>query len=257
MTVYRATIDNDMYKKEDWMNKYFIQRSSEQNAGFSFAEQEDKVTVTISKYFGCLNQSWGYDCTYEYAIYPCGHIEVRLDAREVQRGKLEPEFLPRLGIKMRGNKKLQNTIWEGMGPGENYPDSRQACRMGVYKSSVDAMGVDYVYPQENGHREDVRWFGVGDGKKTLLCTMRSPLGLNLSNYTDEALEKASHTFELEQAEDVIIHLDYRQSGLGSNSCGEEQLETYKVSREDFAMAFRLQVVENGREQEEAVRRYQD
>ena len=129
--------------------------------------------------------------------------------------------------------------------------------MGVYKSSVDAMGVDYVYPQENGHREDVRWFGVGDGKKTLLCTMRSPLGLNLSNYTDEALEKASHTFELEQAEDVIIHLDYRQSGLGSNSCGEEQLETYKVSREDFAMAFRLQVVENGREQEEAVRRYQD
>ncbi len=257
MTVYRATIDNDMYKKEDWMNKYFIQRSSEQNAGFSFAEQEDKVTVTISKYFGCLNQSWGYDCTYEYAIYPCGHIEVRLDAREVQRGKLEPEFLPRLGIKMRGNKKLQNTIWEGMGPGENYPDSRQACRMGVYKSSVDAMGVDYVYPQENGHREDVRWFGVGDGKRTLLCTMRNPLGLNLSNYTDEALEKASHTFELEQAEDIIIHLDYRQSGLGSNSCGEEQLETYKVRREDFAMAFRLQVVENGREQEEAVRRYQD
>ena len=62
---------------------------------------------------------------------------------------------------------------------------------------------------------------------------------------------------LEQAEDIIIHLDYRQSGLGSNSCGEEQLETYKVRREDFAMAFRLQVVENGREQEEAVRRYQD
>ena len=53
---------------------------------------------------------------------------------------------------------------------------------------VDAMGVDYVYPQENGHREDVRWFGVGDGKRTLLCTMRNPLGLNLSNYTDEALE---------------------------------------------------------------------
>ncbi len=257
MTVYRATIDNDMYKKEDWMNKYFIQKSSEQTAGFSYEEQEDKVTVTICKYFGCLNQSWGYDCTYEYTVYPCGQIEIRLNAKEVQRGKLEPEFLPRLGVKMRGNKKLQNTIWEGMGPGENYPDSRQACRMGVYRSTVEGMGVNYVYPQENGHREDVRWFGMGDGKKTLLCTMESPLGLNLSNYTDESIEKAAHAFELEPADDIIIHLDYRQSGLGSNSCGEEQLEKYKVRREDFAMAFRLQTVEDGREQKEAALKYQD
>ena len=119
------------------------------------------------------------------------------------------------------------------------------------------MGVNYVYPQENGHREDVRWFGMGDGKKTLLCTMESPLGLNLSNYTDESIEKAAHAFELEPADDIIIHLDYRQSGLGSNSCGEEQLEKYKVRREDFAMAFRLQTVEDGREQKEAALKYQD
>ncbi|MEZ3485267.1 MAG: DUF4981 domain-containing protein [Lachnospiraceae bacterium] len=257
MTVYRATIDNDMYKKEDWMNKYFIQKSSEQNAGFSCEEQADRVVVSICKYFGCLNQSWGFDCTYEYVIYPCGQLEVRLDAREVQRGKLEPEFLPRLGIKMRGSKRLQKTVWEGLGPGENYPDSRKACRMGVYRSNVDAMGTDYVYPQENGHREKVCWFVIGDGRKSLLCTMERPLGLNLSNYTDESIEKAAHTFELEAAEDVIIHLDYKHSGLGSNSCGEEQLEKYKVKREDFAMAFRLQVVEDGREQEEAALKYQD
>lgn len=257
MTVYRATIDNDMYKKEDWMNKYFIQKSSEQNASFSYEEKEGKVIVTVCKYFGCLNQSWGYDCIYEYTIYPCGQVEIHLDAKGVQRGKLEPEFLPRLGIKMRGNKKLQNTIWEGMGPGENYPDSRQACQIGIYRSNVDAMGVNYVYPQENGHREETRWFGIGDGRRTLLCTMESPLGLNLSNYTDESIEEAAHAFELEQAEDIIIHLDYRQSGLGSNSCGEEQLEKYKVKREDFIMAFRLQIVENGCEQENAAFKYQD
>lgn len=129
--------------------------------------------------------------------------------------------------------------------------------MGVYRSNVDAMGTDYVYPQENGHREKVCWFVIGDGRKSLLCTMERPLGLNLSNYTDESIEKAAHTFELEAAEDVIIHLDYKHSGLGSNSCGEEQLEKYKVKREDFAMAFRLQVVEDGREQEEAALKYQD
>lgn len=255
MTVYRATIDNDMYKKEDWMNKYFIQKSSEQNAGFSYQELEGKAVVTIQKYFGCLNQSWGYECTYEYSIYPCGHLEVHLDAKEVQKGKLEPEFLPRLGIKMQGNQMLQQTIWEGMGPGENYPDSKRACAMGIYQNTVEGMGTNYVYPQENGHREQVRWFGIGDGTNTLLCTMESPLGLNLSNYTDEMVEQAAHPFELQPAGDVIIHLDYRQSGLGSNSCGEEQLPEFKVKREDFVMAFRLQVVEHGNEQKEASYKY--
>ena len=57
--------------------------------------------------------------------------------------------------------------------------------------------------------------------------MEEKLGLNLANYTDESLEKAQHPFEIEKADDVIIHLDYRQSGLGSNSCGEEQLEENK------------------------------
>ncbi len=255
LTVYRATIDNDMYKKEDWMNKYFIQKSSEQNAGFSWKEEKGTVTVAIRKDFGCLNQSWGYTCHYEYRIYPCGHLEVHLDAKQFQHGKLEPEFLPRLGVKMRGNQRLQQTVWEGMGPGENYPDSRRACAMGIYRNTVKGMGTDYVYPQENGHREHVLWFGIGNGAKTLLCTMERPLGLNLSNYTDEAIEQASHPFELEPAEDVIIHLDYKHSGLGSNSCGEEQLEAFKVKREDFTMAFRLQIVEQGQEQKEAYKKY--
>ena len=255
MTVYRPTIDNDMYKKEDWMNKYFIQKSSEQNAGFSWREENGTAIVTIRKDFGCLNQSWGYTCTYEYRIYPCGHLEVNLDARQFQRGKLEPEFLPRLGVKMRGNKTLQQTIWEGMGPGENYPDSRRACTMGIYRNTVEGMGTNYVYPQENGHREHVLWFGIGNGAKTLLCTMESPLGLNLSNYTDETIEQAAHPFELKPAEDIIIHLDYKHSGLGSNSCGEEQLEMFKVKREDFTLGFRLQIVEQGQEQEEAGKKY--
>ena len=39
MSVYRATIDNDMYKKEDWMNKYFIQKPCEQTEYFRYHEK--------------------------------------------------------------------------------------------------------------------------------------------------------------------------------------------------------------------------
>ena len=257
MTVYRPTIDNDMYKKDDWMNKYFIQKSSEQLEWFSYELSDEKAVVTMQKYFGCLNQSWGYVATYEYTVYPCGQVKVHLDAKTVQNGKLEPAFLPRLGVVLRADKSLQNTMWHGRGAGENYEDTLTACPIGVYRSTVDDMGTNYVFPQENGHREAGRWFSVGDGKNSMLCTMEAPYGINLSNYTDEMIEKAQHPWQLEKSGDVTIHIDYRQSGVGSNSCGEEQLEEYKVKRQDFVMAFTLLAVQAGEEINAACKKYHD
>ena len=57
MNLYRATIDNDMYKKDDWMNKYFIQKGSEQTESFSWEKKGGAAVITMEKYFGCLNQS--------------------------------------------------------------------------------------------------------------------------------------------------------------------------------------------------------
>ena len=257
MNVYRATIDNDMYKKEDWMNKYFIQKPVEETEYVSCLKEDDKVIVQIGTFFSCYNQSWGFECDYTYTVYSCGQMKVEIQGKAVQRGKLEPAFLPRIGVIMKGNKNFQKAMWYGMGPGESYVDSKAASIMGIYENTVDGMMTDYVFPQENGHREQVKWFRIGDGKDGLLCKMEEKLGLNLANYTDESLEKAQHPFEIEKADDVIIHLDYRQSGLGSNSCGEEQLEENKVKLQDFAMAFTVQAAECGTEIRKARKQYID
>ncbi len=255
MNVYRATIDNDMYKKDDWMNKYFIQKPVEETEYVDFEDAEDRVIVKIGTFFSCYNQSWGFECDYVYEIYPCGQMKVEIQGKAVQRGKLEPPFLPRIGIVMKGNKNLQNTMWYGMGPGESYIDSNAASVMGIYESTVDEMMTNYVFPQENGHRENVKWFCIGDGENGMLCRMENKLGLNIANYTDESLEKAQHPFEIEKSNDVIIHLDYRHSGLGSNSCGEEQLEENKVKLQDFSMAFTISTVKSGTEINEARKQY--
>ena len=257
MNVYRATIDNDMYKKEDWMNKYFIQKPVEETEYVSCLKEDDKVIVQIGTFFSCYNQSWGFECDYTYTVYSCGQMKVEIQGKAVQRGKLEPAFLPRIGVIMKGNKNFQKAMWYGMGPGESYVDSKAASIMGIYENTVDGMMTDYVFPQENGHHEQVKWFRIGDGKDGLLCKMEEKLGLNLANYTDESLEKAQHPFEIEKADDVIIHLDYRQSGLGSNSCGEEQLEENKVKLQDFAMAFTVQAAECGTEIRKARKQYID
>ena len=114
-----------------------------------------------------------------------------------------------------------------------------------------------MYPQENGHREQVKWFALSDEIKTLLCRTEGGLGMNLSNCTDESLEKARYPHEIERSNDVVIHLDYRHSGLGSNSCGEEQLEEYKVKRQDFAMTFTLEIVGRDEILEETGKQYLD
>ena len=255
MSVYRASIDNDMYKKDDWMNKYFIQKPVEEMEFFDVEPGSDKTVVTIGTYFSCMNQPWGFHCTYVYEIASCGQMKVSLTAKKVQNGKLEPEFVPRLGIQMQMSGEFRNVMWYGMGPGENYSDSLAAAQMGIYEKTIEEMQTPYVYPQENGHREQVKWVSMGDGTDRLLFKMDAPLGINLMNCTDESLEKAKHPGEIEKMEEILVHLDYRHSGLGSNSCGQEQLEPYKVRLEDFSLGFTLQCIAQGRELEIAGKRY--
>lgn len=255
ITLYRANIDNDMYKKNDWMNKYFIQLGSEQTESFSVKREEHQAEVCIHKYFSCLNQSWGFHCAYRYTIYSSGELNCRLDAVTVQKGTEEPEFLPRLGIVMHGNKDLNHVCWYGLGPEENYPDSKESAVMGVYRSRVEDLAVPYVFPQENGHREQIHWFALGNGKESMLCSMKTPYGIDIQNYTDEELEKAAYPWQLKASGDTIIHIDYSHSGLGSNSCGEEQLPQYRARRQDFVMEFGIRMVRANEEIQVAKEKY--
>lgn len=232
LTVDRAVIDNDMYKKEDWRNKYFLQFPSEQLEAVQVEEEEEKVTVTFYQYFSCLNQSWGYRLIYRYNIHSDGRLELELTGNVRKEGEIFPPMLPRIGIVFH-TPKLTEVAWYGKGYEENYCDSAKAAFMGVYRGNIGSFHTDYVYPQENGHREQVKWFSLTDGKEGLLIKAANPVGINVHDYTKEALEKAAHMGCIEKCEDIVVNIDYRQSGLGSNSCGEEQLEPYRVGLEDF------------------------
>ena len=67
--------------------------------------------------------------------------------------------LPRLGLRM-ALCLAGAAEWYGGGPGEAYPDTRPAARIGRWRP-VDALQTPYVRPQENGARADVRWAELG------------------------------------------------------------------------------------------------
>lgn len=259
LTVDRAIIDNDMYKKDDWRNKYFIQLPQEQTEyfGLEAGDGGQKAVVEIRKFFGCLNQSWGFKLTYVYTVYADGCLDVNVDGKAFQNGKLEPEMLPRIGLELEVAKELRQVSWYGLGFGENYPDSRLAARMGVYEADLDQMHTDYVKPQENGHREDVKWLALGNQTENLLIQAKKSFGMDVHDYTMEALEAAMHPQEIGKSENIILHLDARHSGVGSNSCGEEQLPAYRTKIEDFNIGFTIRIVEPKNRKEAVRQRFMD
>jgi beta-galactosidase len=59
-------------------------------------------------------------------------------------------------------------------------------------------------------------------------------------WTSEALDKATHTQELEPTEWVYLNLDLAQNGLGSAACGPGVLAKYEphAHRATIALTFR-------------------
>ncbi len=103
----------------------------------------------------------GIEAEYIYTIDPSGSI--RLEVHGIPQGAL-PETLPRIGLQMLLPRALDSVSWFGLGPGESYPDSREAVRVGLWEMPLADLSTPYERPQENGNRSDARWLDFSDRK---------------------------------------------------------------------------------------------
>jgi beta-galactosidase/evolved beta-galactosidase subunit alpha len=175
-------------------------------------------------------------CDYTYLIYGSGDLILRVHCTP------EGEFpvLPRIGLQMSVPHDLRQVDWYGRGPGESYPDSKQAGRIGRYCATVEALHTPYVFPQENGNRTDVRWVSLMDRRGQGLLAAGMPLvNFSAHPYRDEDLDAADHTVELETRPEITLNLDYRQRPLGTQSCGPGPLTKYELHAHEFDFAVRL------------------
>lgn len=248
LNLRRATIDNDMYKVGDWHGKYFLQKQQEQLEAFCAemveTEKETYVRVSADTHFSPLSMAFGFKGHYEYRIYADGTMELHLDMNGFKYSSFVPEFIPRIGIEMKLPGEMRRVEWYGLGPEENYCDMKSASVMGVYRSDVDGMHVEYAMPQENGHREQVKWLAVGDEQMSLLICAEGEVGFDVHDYTIDALEEAKHVGEIRRCPETIVHIDAKHSGLGTNACGEEQTYANKTRLNDYSMKLVFKCTEN-------------
>ena len=101
------------------------------------------------------------------------------------------------------------------------------------------MHEDYIFPQENGSHYAAEYAALSDGIVSLTAVSDKPFSFNVSPYTREELERAAHNCELVPAGKTVLTLDYAMSGAGSNSCGPELPEKYRMNETEFRMHFVL------------------
>ncbi len=146
-----------------------------------------------------------------------------------------PKILPRIGLSMRLAPRLENMRFYGRGPHENYIDRAASSFLAVYGSTVAEQFVDYVRPQDNGCKTDVRWAEFTDRYgRGVRFTASEPMFMQALHYGWEDLHFARHQngqtrwrTPLKPHDEILLNLDVRQTGLGGGSCGPGAMEKYK------------------------------
>jgi beta-galactosidase len=134
--------------------------------------------------------------------------------------------LPRLGVRFAVPTSLDGVEWFGRGPGEAYPDSHLAARVGRFSSSVADLQTPYLMPQENGSRTQVRWASLGG---RLRLEGRPHFELTVRPWTSESLAAARHPTDLTPDPDwLYVNADLAHQGLGTASCGPGVLPPYRL-----------------------------
>jgi len=153
-------------------------------------------------------------------------------------------WLPRFGIRLFLPKACDTAEYYGFGPDESYCDKHHGSRLGLYQTSAAQNHEDYIKPQENGSHFGCEYVKLTDARGTGLCArLNAPFSFSLSPYTQEELSEKAHNYELAESGCTMLCLDYKQSGVGSNSCGPQLLERYRLNETNFTFTLFLNPLE--------------
>jgi len=155
--------------------------------------------------------------------------KIQLEQEIIPHGPM-PDMLQKLGLQFELPKAFNQVEYYGRGPFENYPDRKTGAKVGRYSSTADSMFVPYIMPQEYGNRCDVRWLKVQNTEgKGLKIKGDECLNFSLHKYTTDNLSRAMYTYQLQDAPNTILNIDYEVSGVGGTAI--RQLQKYRVKPE--------------------------
>ena len=230
ISAWRAPTDNDRNVRKKW--QYWDGENLDRTFSkvYSCEVQDNKIIVSGS--IAGVGRTPFVKYTATYSFYDDGSIGVEFG------GKIKENcfWLPRLGYTFKLSKTDNKFTYFGMGPGETYRDMHNYAKMGLYESSAENEYVNYIMPQEHGNHYNTKYLRMESGLTFIADTA---FEINVSEYNSKMLTEAMHTNELVKDDYINVRIDYKVSGVGSNSCGPDLLEQYRLDEKEVSYGFRI------------------
>ncbi|PCH76846.1 MAG: glycoside hydrolase family 2 [Flavobacteriaceae bacterium] len=174
-----------------------------------------------------------------FTIYQTGYIHVNI-ALIINENVSMPL---RIGTTFSTPNSNDSMSFYGKGPWENYSDRNAAAEVNVYRGKVADFVHNYVKPQENGNRTDVRWLSLEDATSNGLKIVGDlPLSVSVWPWTTLEIEKALHTNELKANQHFTLNIDAVQLGVGGAdtwSIKSITLKKYRLNAKSYKYGYTI------------------
>ena len=235
LSAFRAPIDNERNIKQYWMN---LNVWEGENLDCAFTKVydckvEDGVIIVEGALAGVSRLPL---CKYtlKVEIFADGKVDFKLNANI----RKDAHWLQRFGYEFELPLSSDAFSYYGRGPIESYVDMCHWATVGKFDSTAANEYVEYVLPQEHGNHNEVKMLRIGN----LEFTSETGMEIQVSEYSTKALTKAMHTDELVKDGKIHLRIDYKNSGIGSGSCGPILEPPYRLSEKEIEFAFSMKAV---------------
>ena len=262
LSAFRAPTDNERNIKQYWLNKN-VWEGENLDCAFTkvySCDVEDGVITVVGSLAGVSRLPL---CKYtlKVTVFEDGKVDFKFsgDIRKavvtsqsaasqlelshstntkIYSGNGPISWLQRFGYEFELPISSNAFSYYGRGPIESYCDMCHWATVGMYDSTAADEYVEYVLPQEHGNHNEVKMLRIGK----LEFTAADKMEIQVSEYSTHALYKATHTDELVKDGKIHLRIDYKDSGLGSASCGPQLSPKYRLSEKEIEFAFSMKAV---------------
>ncbi|MBQ9084222.1 MAG: DUF4981 domain-containing protein [Clostridia bacterium] len=237
-TVWRAPTDNDRNIRRTWEAQGFDRMDIHCYSCEAYYDENGAVIVDTALSLGAVALEPALRLSVRYTIRESAGIEISTEAK-VSEGVT---YLPRFGYRFTTTPCYEDIRYLGYGPYESYEDKKLASRLSIFETTVGKNFEHYVRPQENGAHFGTRWMDISHVSGIGLFFAADSFSFNASHYTDEQLTATAHDYELVEDLRSFVTIDYRNSPVGSNSCGPQLAKELRIDEKEFSFTFRVKPV---------------
>ncbi|KAA6348904.1 Beta-galactosidase [termite gut metagenome] len=244
---WRAPTDNDFGNRlPELANVWKLAGQNKTLTNFTVHESSayDAKEIIITANYTLNDVSSPY--TVRYTVSGNGSVKVHVSWKA---GKKDLPEIPRFGTQLRLPSEFETFTYYGRGPWENYSDRNTSGFIGIYNSSVAKQAFDYIRPQENGNKTDVRWLTLinKDGLGIKIAGTQ-PLSVKATHNPAEDLDfgvpkKNAHPSDVTPRKDIYLNVDLLQRGLGGDdSWGALPHKSYRLLNDAYEYEYEISIV---------------